>query len=170
MFKADGTVSEEFQAQVALFAVPTGTIMYSLTQNMGNGWLLCDHREVSRTTYAALFAQIGTRYGIGNGSTTFNLPDGRGRSPIGAGTGAGLSFRDINAATVGEEKHTLTLDEIPSHSHTLTGPVNKTGENGTGVANHWRQSDPSATTNAAGGGQSHNTIHPCLIAWMFVKV
>lgn len=169
MFKSDGTVSEEFQAQVALFAVPTGTIMYSLTQNMGNGWLLCDGREVSRTTYAALFAEIGTRYGDGDASTTFNLPDIRGRSPIGAGTGSGLTFRDINSATVGEENHTLTVAELPSHSHTLIGPVNRTGEQGTGVANHWRQSDPSATTDAAGGGQSHNTVHPCIIAWCFVK-
>lgn len=169
MFNTDGSVSEEFQAQVALFSVPTGTIMYSLTLNMGNGWLLADGSEVSRTTYAALFAEIGTRYGDGDGSTTFNLPDIRGRSPIGAGTGSGLSFRDINAATVGEENHSLTISEMPSHNHTLIGPANKTGENGTGVANHWRSTDTTATTDNAGGGQAHNTIHPCVIAWAFVK-
>lgn len=169
MFNSDGTVSEEFQAQVALFAVPTGTIMYSLTQNMGNGWLLCDGREVSRTTYAVLFAEIGTRYGAGDNSTTFNLPDIRGRSPIGAGTGSGLSFRDINAATVGEENHTLTVNEIPSHSHTWIGPTTRTEERGDGANVVWRGSDPAATTDAAGGGASHNTIHPCIIAWPFVK-
>ena len=49
------------------------------------GWLLCDGSSVSRTTYAALFAILGTAYGAGDGSTTFNLPDGRGRMPVGAG-------------------------------------------------------------------------------------
>jgi microcystin-dependent protein len=51
-------------------------------------WLLCDGTAVSRTTYAALFAVLGSTYGAGNGSTTFNLPDLRGRVPLGAGTGA----------------------------------------------------------------------------------
>lgn len=51
------------------------------------GWLKCDAAAVSRTTYAALFAEIGTRYGAGNGTTTFNLPDGQGRAMVGAGTG-----------------------------------------------------------------------------------
>lgn len=51
------------------------------------GWLKCDASAVSRTTYAALFAEIGTRYGAGNGTTTFNLPDGQGRALVGAGTG-----------------------------------------------------------------------------------
>lgn len=50
------------------------------------GWLLCDGAPVSRATYAALFARIGTAYGVGDGSTTFNLPDGRGRSMVMKGT------------------------------------------------------------------------------------
>jgi microcystin-dependent protein len=169
MFNSDGTVSEEFQAQVALFAVPTGTIMYSLTQNMGNGWLLCDGREVSRTTYAALFDEIGTRYGDGDASTTFNLPDIRGRSPIGAGTGDGLTFRDINAATVGEESHALTEDENGPHTHTYTGPTTRTEERGDGADVVWRGSDTSAEVDSSGSGTPHNTIHPCIIAWCFVK-
>lgn len=169
MFNSDGTVSEEFQAEVALFSVPTGTIMYSLTQNMGNGWLLCDGREVSRTTYAALYAEIGTRYGDGDASTTFNLPDGRGRSPIGAGAGTGLTSRDINSVSVGEEDHVLTVDEIPSHSHQWDGPESRTEERGDGANMVWRRTDTTATTGETGGDQGHNTIHPCLIAWMFVK-
>lgn len=169
MFNSDGTVSEEFQAEVALFSVPTGTIMYSLTQNMGNGWLLCDGREVSRTTYAALYAEIGTRYGDGDASTTFNLPDGRGRSPIGAGAGTGLTSRDINSVSVGEENHVLTVDEIPSHSHQWDGPESRTEERGDGANMVWRRTDTTAETGETGGDQGHNTIHPCLIAWMFVK-
>ena len=56
-----------------------------------SGWLICDGSAVSRTTYATLFAAIGTTWGTGDGSTTFNLPDLRGRAPIGAGTGSGLT-------------------------------------------------------------------------------
>lgn len=52
------------------------------------GWLKCEAQAVSRATYAALFAEIGTRYGPGNGTTTFNLPDGKGRALIGAGQGS----------------------------------------------------------------------------------
>lgn len=152
-----------------MFSVPTGTIMYSLTQNMGNGWLLADGREVSRTTYAALYAEIGTRYGDGDGSTTFNLPDIRGRSPIGAGTGTGLTFRDINSATVGEEDHVLTEDELPSHTHQWDGPQSRTEERGDGANNVWKNTDTTAVTGATGGDQGHNTIHPCIIAWAFVK-
>jgi microcystin-dependent protein len=170
MFNSDGTPSEEFQQQVAVYAVPTGTLIYSLTQNMGSGWLLCDGREVSRTTYAALFAEIGTRYGDGDSSTTFNLPDIRGRSPLGAGTGDGLSSRDINTGLIGEESHTLSVSEMPSHNHTWDGPTTRTEERGDGANLVWRGTDPAAVTGSTGGGQAHNVVHPCVIAWAFVKI
>lgn len=131
----------------------------------------CDGREVSRTTYATLFAAIGTVHGAGDGTTTFNLPDGRGRSLIGSGTGDGLSaFRDINSPYAGEETHVQTVSEMPVHSHTLTVPVNKTGENGEGVANHWRQSDPTGTTDPAGSGTPMNITHACLVAHLHIKI
>ncbi|CAK0779044.1 putative Tail fiber protein [Gammaproteobacteria bacterium] len=79
-----------------------------------DGWLLCDGTAVSRSTYAALFTAISTTYGVGNGSTTFNLPDLRGRFPLGkaaAGTGSTLG------GTGGALDHTHTG---PSHSHTLS--------------------------------------------------
>lgn len=60
-----------------------------------SGWLLCDGAAVSRTTYARLFTVIGTTYGAGNGTTTFNLPDARGRNIIGVGTG---TFAEVVAA------------------------------------------------------------------------
>lgn len=170
MLNADGSLSQEFKAESAAFAVPTGTIMYSLTLNMGEGWLLADGSEISRTTYSALYAEIGTRYGDGDSSTTFNLPDLRGRSPIGAGLGSGLTSRDINAATVGEERHVLTVDELASHSHTWIGPTSRVEERGDGANLVWRGSDTAATTDPAGGGVGHNTIHPCIIAHPFVKI
>jgi microcystin-dependent protein len=81
-----------------------------------NGYLLCDGSAVSRTTYAALFVAIGTTWGVGNGSTTFNLPDLRGRALLGSGTGGGLTER-LTGASAGEEGHILSVNEMPSHMH-----------------------------------------------------
>ena len=68
------------------------------------GFLKCDGQAVSRSTYADLFALIGSAYGDGDHSTTFNVPDFRGRSPIGIGTGSGLTARAL-ALPCGEETH-----------------------------------------------------------------
>jgi microcystin-dependent protein len=85
------------------------------------GWLPCDGSAVSRTTYASLFAAIGINYGGGDGINTFNLPDLRGRTVVGAGHGTGLSARTL-AQTLGEETHALSANEMPAHSHTVTDP------------------------------------------------
>jgi microcystin-dependent protein len=79
------------------------------------GWLLCDGSAVSRTTYAGLFAILSTTYGVGDGSTTFNLPDLRGRFPVGKNAG---TFSALGG-TGGEETHTLTVPEMPAHTHPL---------------------------------------------------
>jgi microcystin-dependent protein len=65
---------------------PVGLLAPFAGASAPSGWLLCDGSAVSRTTYAPLFAVIGTTYGAGDGSTTFNLPDMRAASPVGAGT------------------------------------------------------------------------------------
>jgi microcystin-dependent protein len=93
--------------------VPAGGIILFGGSAAPTGYLLCDGTAVSRTTYAALFAVIGTTYGVGNGSTTFNVPDLRQRFPLGkaaAGTGAALG------ATGGAIDHVHTG---PSHTHTV---------------------------------------------------
>lgn len=77
-----------------------------------NGWLWCNGQPVSRTTYAALFAEIGTGFGAGNGSTTFNLPDLRDKVPVAKGT----SFPAVGAVG-GELAHVMTVAEMPSHDH-----------------------------------------------------
>src|SRR6185436_2450639 len=93
------------------------------------GWLLCDGRAVSRTAYPALFGALSTVWGVGDGSTTFNLPDLRGRAPIGAGTGTGLSARALGAS-VGAETHTLTTAQMPAHNHGgVTGGMNALATN-----------------------------------------
>ena len=76
-----------------------------------SGFLICDGSAISRSTYADLFSAIGTTYGAGDGSTTFNLPDMSGRVPI--GVSLDISLGDVG----GEETHTLITNELPSHSH-----------------------------------------------------
>jgi microcystin-dependent protein len=119
------------------------------------GWLLCDGSAISRTTYAALFALIGTTYGVGNGSTTFNIPDFRGRFPL------GVSGSHALASTGGAETHTLTEGELPSHTHTyekystLVQSWSETIPDGTGAT-------ASGSTGSAGSGQAHNNMPPFL--------
>lgn len=80
------------------------------------GWLICDGSEVSRSVCAALFSAIGTTYGSGNGSTTFNLPNLKGRVAVGL-NGTDAAF-DALGETGGEKVHALTTAEMPTHSHT----------------------------------------------------
>ena len=112
--------------------VPTGIVQYYTGSTAPSGWLLCNGTAVNRTTYANLFTIIGTGYGIGDGSTTFNVPDFRGRIPIGVGTGSGLTAR-TRGTTYGAETVTLTSANIPSltsgnqsadHTHTPTAAGN----------------------------------------------
>ena len=94
--------------------VPPGSITAYGAATAPTGWLLCDGTAVSRTTYADLFAVVSTTFGTGDGSTTFNLPDFRGRFPIGkaaSGTGSTLG------GTGGTIDHTHTG---PSHTHNVT--------------------------------------------------
>ena len=163
-----GAISEEFKAEVATYSAPPGTVIYCLTQNVGNGWLECNGQEVSRTTYAALFTAIGTRYGDGDGSTTFALPDFRGRSPIGAGTGSGLTNRDINTKYIGEESHTQTAAELVAHTHSWVSPLTKTGPRGDGANICWTSAS-TENTGSTGGGQPFNVIQPSFIGFVFVK-
>lgn len=101
--------------------LPSGVMMDFPASVAPTGWLICNGAAISRSTYAALFAAIGTAFGPGDGSTTFNLPDCRGRTVIGAGQGAGLTNRALGA-TGGEEKHTVTAAEMPSHTHAINDP------------------------------------------------
>ena len=102
--------------------VPVGTVVQSASISAPTGWLLCEGQAVSRTEYSRLFAAIGTLYGSGNGTTTFNVPDLKGRVPVGKDTG---TFSALGL-TGGSESVTLTSAQsgIPAHSHpnTLSDP------------------------------------------------
>jgi microcystin-dependent protein len=93
--------------------VPTGAGIDFYGTTAPTGFLLCDGSAVSRTTYAALFAVISTRFGAGDGSTTFNLPDSRGRTTVGVGTHADVASVGLNdGAAVGTRR--------PKHSHAFS--------------------------------------------------
>jgi len=82
------------------------------------GWALCNGQTMSIQQNAALFAVLGTTYG-GDGIRTFMLPNLQSRLPMGQGNGSGLSPRVIGE-TVGEENHTLVLNEMPAHTHVVS--------------------------------------------------
>ena len=90
---------------------PAGIVLPFAGSTAPQGYLLCDGSAIDRTTYADLFDAIGTTYGIGDGSTTFNVPDLSGRVILGASQSYSLG------TTGGEATHTLTESELPAHSH-----------------------------------------------------
>jgi microcystin-dependent protein len=98
----------------------TGDLKFSVQGSDHNGWLKCDGRSVLRSTYNNLFNIIGTSFGSDD-STTFKLPDCRGRVIGVLGTGSGLTARSLGQL-VGEETHTMTVSEMPTHAHTINDP------------------------------------------------
>jgi microcystin-dependent protein len=136
------------------------------------GWLLCDGSAISRATYAALFTAIGTAYGIGNGTTTFNLPDFRGKFPVGRDPGVAIvdtlgetgGSRDAIAVThshtlgshthgftTGVEsanhQHSFTTNNPGDHSHGVGGGLNFAVLATTGISNFNPQSPASGATS-----------------------
>ena len=130
--------------ELLALALPIGTIQMhtaaAAPTATGNGgtWLICDGTAISRTTYSALFSLVGTAYGAGDGSNTFNVPDLRSRSPIGYNTASitGRSTRAI-AASGGEEAHQLSEGELEQHSHVIPNTTQThaftTGNSPTGI-------------------------------------
>ena len=100
--------------------VPIGAVLPFYGSRPPKNWLLCYGQEVSRTEYKALFDVIGTVAGSGNGSTTFNVPDLKGKVIYGQGGADAL----VTGSTVGETHHTLTVNEMPSHGHDIVDSNN----------------------------------------------
>lgn len=141
--------------------VPAGTVLDFAGSSAPSGYLVCDGSVVSRTTYARLFDAIGTNWGAGDGVSTFKLPDLRGRTTIGVGTGSGLSARAL-ADSGGAETHQLTSAEMPSHTHIQNAHTHtQNAHNHSGVTRRYdtfaRQSTSSALGANAELGLGDNT-------------
>lgn len=190
-------VTSNIQTQINSFATfPAGSVIAYAGLTAPTGWLLCQGQAVSRTTYATLFGVIGSYYGAGNGSTTFNVPDLRGRVVAGkddmggvaanrlTGTSGGVDGSALGAYG-GSETHTLTVSQMPLHGHPwyssfttqTTFQSKSTGgfphtTNSATVRNAYTGT-PSATQGqqigGSGGDAAHNNVQPTMIMSYIIK-
>lgn len=170
-----------------LLSTPIGSVTQFAGATAPTGWLLCQGQAVSRTTYADLYALIGNTYGAGNGTSTFNLPNLKGR--VAVGLDSGQTEFDILGETGGAKTHTLTQNEMPSHSHAApsgyfyvespTGSMRRSANiNNAGSAGEegvWRQriaeqSGEPLGTGGTGGNQAHNNLQPYIVLNYIIKV
>lgn len=132
--------------------IPTGTIITGAWQEAPGGWMICDGSAISRTGLTeGLFLAIGTAYGDGDGSTTFNLPDLRGRVAVGASDSLALG------ATGGAASVTLTQAEMPGHTHGTEAHAHTQDAHGHGTVPHSHGQDAhrhSLTRTVGGSGQA----------------
>lgn len=145
--------------------LPIGAILPFSSDTIPNGWLLCDGRAVSRTEYAELFKAIGTKHGSGDGSTTFNLPNPKGRTLVGKDS-SDTDFNELGK-TGGEKTHTLTVSEMPKHSHNFQFDQTE-GSNVTAVKTGVNNAYAKATSET-GGNQPHNNLQPYLVTNYIIK-
>lgn len=141
------------------------------------GWMHCDGRQVSRTTYSALYGAIGTIYGAGDDVTTFNLPDLRDRGPMGTSQddSGGVPMTTVTSYMTqygGEAQHVLTISELPPHAHDMTHTHDVLGGLGTSGTTHVQTADVSAPvgiptsapssslTGTEGNGMPMNVLDP----------
>ncbi len=132
--------------------------VWTTTSAPNADWMICDWTAISRTTYSVLFALIGTTYGVWNGTTTFNIPNLKGKVVV------GVNSSDTEFDTIWEtwwaKTHTLAESEIPSHSHNYDvhngwGGGLRPIQNTTGSS-----SATTGSTNTAGWGWAHNNLQP----------
>jgi len=138
----------------------TGTIIPWTTDSAPTGYLECDGSAVSRTTYADLFTAIGTTYGSGDGSSTFNLPDTQDKNiksvsnNENAGTTGGGNNATPNSHSV--SNHTLTTNQIPSHNHTRNGIGDNADYNMNAGGGNRARRNSTGNTNNNGSSGSHS--------------
>lgn len=161
------------EAEVQAIEPYLGEIMLFSGNFAPKGWALCNGQLLAINQNQALFSLLGTTYG-GNGSTTFALPDLRGRVPIHQGQGPGLSPR-VLGERAGAEHHTLAVAEMPAHAHvarassaagTAAGPAGMVpARNPAQIPQYGPSADATLAAgaiSAAGGSQSHTNMQPVL--------
>lgn len=184
----ENTLDKNMSMEVCM--VPVGTVLNFAGNIEPEGYLPCFGQEVSRTVYSELFDVIGTIWGAGNGTTTFNLPSTEGKFEIGWSSTEN-EFNDVGNIG-GEKTHTLTSPEMPVHTH-VQNPHNhiqdehshsqawmvagNTFAGGTGADAGNTQTGATTATNQpntatnqnAGGGEAHNNIPPYGVYYKIIK-
>lgn len=151
-------------------SLPPGTSIAGYWTTPPDGYLLEDGSAISRSTYADLYAVVGTGYGSGDGSSTYNVPDSRGRATVNL-SASDTEFNSIGK-TPGEKTHQITLAEMPSHQHEQYVTANS---GGTGVRNDWVRDGGGGSyyqgvgTATTGGSASYNVIQPSIVKQFAIK-
>lgn len=152
--------------------VPISSIIPYPKATPPENWLICDGSAISRTDYSELFNVIGTDFGAGDGSTTFNLPNIKGRTIVGLDTDD-TDFNTIGK-TLGEKTHTLTVAEMPEHTHKFRASTNLGNDEGTitygeKTSGNIISGNYGNAIQKEGSSQSHNNIQPSFVGVYIIK-
>jgi microcystin-dependent protein len=164
-----------------IVSVPTGAVMPYAGAAEPAGWKYCAGQAISRTTFSALFAVIGTTFGAGDGSTTFNLPDLRGRAAFGRDDmntadanrvttgGSGIDGNALGASG-GAETVALTVAQLAAHTHAVRTGSSSGGPQGVAYAAEQGVTyDAAGAALSTGSGSPHQNMPPALILNYIIK-
>lgn len=153
--------------------LPVGAMAAYGGSTAPSGWVICDGTAYDRTssTYANLFAVIGTTYGTGSGGNDFQVPDLRGRALVGAGTGtySGTVTPRSRGDKGGRQEVILTTSQIPAHNHDIIYNTDTTSSDSHGLADGTNGAQTGSTANA-GGGTAHENMMPYNTANWIIKI
>ncbi len=170
---------EKLHQEIIDRLVPIGTIVeFAGNTGVPANWLECNGQIVSRFTYSILFTRLGTIWGVGDGATTFGLPDRRGRTGVGIGsdnsTGGRITGATAPSITLGgafgTETHTLTIAQMPSHNHALVQQSFQASVPVGGSASIVGfAASPVAPTANTGGGGAHPNVPPSAFFRYYIR-
>jgi len=178
----DGAGQLSFTALGAANTFVSGMLMPYAGATAPTGWLLCYGQAVDRTTYADLFAVVGTTYGAGDGSTTFDLPDLRGRVVAGKDDMGGTSANRLTSSANGDlngdglgnsggsQTHTLALTELPNSYYWNSNALAASNRLDNHANSNYTARLPDFNNNTTqGGGGAHNNVQPTFILTYIIK-
>ena len=175
-----GTMKSVPASDLRAYSMPSGAVTPYAGSSAPTGFLLCDGSAISRTTYSGLFTAISTTYGTGDGSSTFNIPDLRGRVVAGQDDMGGSSANrltdqtgGLNGDTLGDtggsETHTLSTAQMPAHTHTVAAQQQVGGDSTNRGGSGQLGAAATITSSSTGGDGAHNNVQPTIILNYIIK-